>query len=173
MFDVDVKCVGSNFRPMPYSADEIQTLYQHQHTSFLPNTFYFTFHSLRYLLATNLFKLFNSQPNYKMSMKYTYLGSSGLKVSRICVGCMSFGDRRGRYPWCVEEKDALPILEACYNAGINFFDTANGYSNGVSEIILGKRSRNTIFPVKTSLSQLNCGHRLVTSKTASSIMRWR
>lgn len=71
------------------------------------------------------------------AMKYTFLGNSGLKVSRICVGCMSFGDRRGRYPWCVEEKDSLPILEACYNAGINFFDTANAYSNGVSEIILG------------------------------------
>ncbi|TVY21367.1 putative aryl-alcohol dehydrogenase [Lachnellula arida] len=71
-------------------------------------------------------------------MQYTTLGSSGLKVSRICVGCMSFGDRRSRFSWCTEEADALPILEASYNAGINFFDTANGYSNGVSEIILGK-----------------------------------
>ena len=71
-------------------------------------------------------------------MKYTYLGESGLKVSRICVGCMSFGDRRGRLPWCTEESDALPILQQCYEAGINFFDTANGYSNGVSEEILGK-----------------------------------
>lgn len=71
-------------------------------------------------------------------MKYTYLGDSGLKVSRICVGCMSFGDRRSRFKWCVEEADALPILEASYKAGINFFDTANGYSNGVSEEILGK-----------------------------------
>jgi len=71
-------------------------------------------------------------------MKYTYLGQSGLKVSRICVGCMSFGDRRGRNTWCTEEKDALPILEACYKAGINFFDTSNNYSNGVSEEILGK-----------------------------------
>ncbi|TVY30321.1 putative aryl-alcohol dehydrogenase [Lachnellula hyalina] len=71
-------------------------------------------------------------------MQYTTLGSSGLKVSRICVGCMSFGDRRSRFSWCTEEEDALPILEASYKAGINFFDTANGYSNGVSEIILGK-----------------------------------
>ncbi|KAH8655039.1 NADP-dependent oxidoreductase domain-containing protein [Tricladium varicosporioides] len=74
-------------------------------------------------------------------MKYTYLGQSGLKVSRICVGCMSFGDRRGRLPWCTEEIDALPILEACYNLGLNFYDTANGYSNGVSEEILGKAIR--------------------------------
>lgn len=71
-------------------------------------------------------------------MKYTTLGQSGLKVSRICVGCMSYGDRRGRLPWVLEEKDALPILEYSYNSGINFYDTANGYSNGVSEEILGK-----------------------------------
>lgn len=71
-------------------------------------------------------------------MKYTNLGQSGLRVSRICVGCMSYGDRRGRYPWCTEEQDALPILQHCYESGINFFDTANVYSNGVSEEILGK-----------------------------------
>jgi len=79
-------------------------------------------------------------------MKYTNLGQSGLRVSRICVGCMSFGDRRGRYKWCAEEKDALPILEAAYNAGINFYDTANGYSNGVSEEILGKAIREFNWP---------------------------
>lgn len=71
-------------------------------------------------------------------MKYTNLGESGLRVSRICVGCMSFGDRRGRYPWCIEEEEALPILQYCYESGINFFDTANVYSSGVSEEILGK-----------------------------------
>jgi aryl-alcohol dehydrogenase-like predicted oxidoreductase len=65
-------------------------------------------------------------------MKYTFLGDPGLKASRICVGCMSVGDRRSRYKLCVEETDALPILEASYEAGINFFDTANGYSNGES-----------------------------------------
>lgn len=79
-------------------------------------------------------------------MKYTTLGQSGLKVSRICVGCMSFGDRRGRQAWCTEEKDALPILEAAYNSGINFYDTANGYSNGVSEEILGKAIKKFNWP---------------------------
>jgi aryl-alcohol dehydrogenase-like predicted oxidoreductase len=79
-------------------------------------------------------------------MKYTNLGQSGLKVSRICVGCMSFGDRRGRFKWCTEEKDALPILDAAYKAGINFFDTANGYSNGVSEEILGKAIKQFHWP---------------------------
>lgn len=80
------------------------------------------------------------------TMKYTYLGESGLKVSRICVGCMSFGDRRGRFPWCTEEAEALPILEAAFKAGINFFDTANVYSNGVSEEILGKAIKKYNFP---------------------------
>jgi len=59
---------------------------------------------------------------------------------------MSFGDRRGRYKWCVEEPEALPILKACYDAGINFFDTANGYSNGTSEEILGKAIKKYDFP---------------------------
>jgi aryl-alcohol dehydrogenase-like predicted oxidoreductase len=71
-------------------------------------------------------------------MKYTNLGSSGLRVSRICVGCMSYGDRRGRVKWATEEPEALPLLQECFNSGFNFFDTANGYSNGVSEEILGK-----------------------------------
>lgn len=74
-------------------------------------------------------------------MKYTNLGQSGLRVSRICAGCMGYGDRRGRYPWCLEEQDALPVLQHCYEAGINFFDTANVYSHGVSEEILGRAIR--------------------------------
>jgi aryl-alcohol dehydrogenase-like predicted oxidoreductase len=51
---------------------------------------------------------------------------------------MSYGDRRGRLAWCVEEAEALPILQACYESGLNFYDTANTYSSGVSEEILGK-----------------------------------
>jgi len=74
-------------------------------------------------------------------MKYKYLGDSGLKVSVICVGCMSYGDHRGRQSWSAEEPEALPILEAAYRAGMNFFDTANGYSNGRSEEILGTAIR--------------------------------
>ena len=60
---------------------------------------------------------------------------------------MSFGDRRGNFlNWCVEEKDALPILEASFNAGINFFDTANSYSNGRSEEILGAAIKKFNWP---------------------------
>ncbi|ESZ97925.1 oxidoreductase [Sclerotinia borealis F-4128] len=83
----------------------------------------------------------------KNMMKYTNLGESGLRVSRICVGCMTFGDRRGSFKtWAVEEADALPIINACYESGINFFDTANVYSNGTSEEILGAAIRKYAFP---------------------------
>ncbi|THZ76374.1 Aldo/keto reductase [Aureobasidium pullulans] len=71
-------------------------------------------------------------------MKYVRLGESGLRISPIGVGCMSYGNPEGRYKWALGEAEALPILQHCYKSGLNFFDTANGYSNGDSEIILGK-----------------------------------
>ncbi|CAM0135622.1 hypothetical protein VKS41_005273 [Umbelopsis sp. WA50703] len=69
-------------------------------------------------------------------MQYTNLGTTGCRVSRICLGCMSFGDPKWA-PFIVEEEDALPMIKDAYDAGINFFDTANTYSNGTSEKILG------------------------------------
>jgi len=75
----------------------------------------------------------------KTAMKYTRLGKSGLTVSQICLGCMSYGDnQQGQGKWFIEENEALPVINEAYKAGINFFDTANVYSNGVSEKILGK-----------------------------------
>lgn len=71
-------------------------------------------------------------------MKYVKLGSSGLRVSPVCVGCMSYGQPNALFPWTVPEEDALPLLDHCYRSGLNFFDTANVYSNGNSEEILGK-----------------------------------
>ena len=74
-------------------------------------------------------------------MKYTHLGKSGLVVSRLCLGCMSFGDpANGRdvRRWTLREDEARPILRAALDAGINFFDTANAYSGGTSEEIVGK-----------------------------------
>ncbi|PVH72571.1 Aldo/keto reductase [Cadophora sp. DSE1049] len=90
-------------------------------------------------------------------MKYTYLGCSGHKVSRICFGCMTFGDRRGQFKWCIEEPEALPILKACYDAGINFFDTSNNYSSGVSEEILGNtiKKKHIFDSVNASLKRLD------------------
>ena len=71
-------------------------------------------------------------------MKYVQLGNSGLRIAPIGVGCMSFGDPDGRFKWSIPEEEALPVLNYCYESGLNFFDTANAYSNGLSERILGK-----------------------------------
>ncbi|RYE76009.1 MAG: aldo/keto reductase, partial [Hyphomicrobiales bacterium] len=72
-------------------------------------------------------------------MKYVRLGQTGLEVSRICLGCMSYGDPgRGTHPWSMPEDESRPFLRAAWEAGINFFDTANVYSLGSSEEIVGK-----------------------------------
>jgi 1-deoxyxylulose-5-phosphate synthase len=71
-------------------------------------------------------------------MHYVKLGHTGLEVSRLVLGCMSYGDpQRGTHPWTLPEHEAAPFLRNALDAGINFFDTANMYSNGSSEEILG------------------------------------
>jgi aryl-alcohol dehydrogenase-like predicted oxidoreductase len=70
-------------------------------------------------------------------MKYVKLGKTGLTVSRICLGCMSYGTKKWR-EWVLTEDEARPHFARAIEAGINFFDTANVYSNGVSEQITGK-----------------------------------
>ena len=70
-------------------------------------------------------------------MQYSLLGNSGLVVSRIALGCMSFGSREWR-PWMLEEDEARPFFRRAVELGINFFDTADVYSLGVSEEITGK-----------------------------------
>jgi 1-deoxyxylulose-5-phosphate synthase len=74
-------------------------------------------------------------------MKYTTLGETGTSVSRICLGCMTFGSTRWR-PWVVEEEAARPIISKAIESGINFFDTADMYSLGVSEEITGRALRD-------------------------------
>ncbi len=72
-------------------------------------------------------------------MEYTKLGRSGLEVSRICLGCMSYGDAtRGGHQWVLDEDSAQPFFKQALDAGINFFDTANAYSAGSSEEFLGR-----------------------------------
>lgn len=72
-------------------------------------------------------------------MEYTRLGSTGMKVSRICLGCMGFGDAtRWIHKWVLKEEDSRPIIKKALELGINFFDTANVYSFGTSEEILGR-----------------------------------
>ena len=71
-------------------------------------------------------------------MKYRKLGATGMDVSPICLGCMSFGvPDRGGHPWSLGADDARPFIERSIEAGINFFDTANVYSDGTSEEIVG------------------------------------
>ncbi|EKS6886265.1 aldo/keto reductase [Enterobacter bugandensis] len=75
-------------------------------------------------------------------MKYVNLGRSGLQVSRLCLGCMSYGEpERLPQPWSLDEKASRPLIRQALEAGINFFDTANIYSGGSSEEITGKALR--------------------------------
>jgi 1-deoxyxylulose-5-phosphate synthase len=72
-------------------------------------------------------------------VEYTKLGRTGLDVSRICLGCMSYGGgNRGNHAWSLDEEESRPFIKRALEAGINFFDTANRYSLGNSEEILGR-----------------------------------
>jgi 1-deoxyxylulose-5-phosphate synthase len=72
-------------------------------------------------------------------MKYINLGTTGLQVSKICLGCMTFGvPERGDHPWTLPEAQSRPIIRYALDLGVNFFDTANMYSDGTSEEFLGR-----------------------------------
>ncbi|MFD8913241.1 aldo/keto reductase [Streptomyces sp. NPDC059575] len=76
-------------------------------------------------------------------MRYVKLGSTGLDVSRICLGCMTYGEPdRGVHEWTLDEEAARPLIRQALEAGINFFDTANVYSDGTSEEIVGQALRD-------------------------------
>ncbi|GAA2568635.1 aldo/keto reductase [Streptomyces roseoviolaceus] len=76
-------------------------------------------------------------------MQYVKLGSTGLDVSRICLGCMTYGlPDRGRHEWTLDEEASRPLIRQAVEAGINFFDTANVYSDGTSEEIVGRALRD-------------------------------
>ncbi|KAF6832752.1 aldo/keto reductase [Colletotrichum plurivorum] len=78
-------------------------------------------------------------------VEYRQLGKSGLRVSVPIFGCMSFGDPR-TIPWALGEDDALPLLKAAYDRGLNTWDTANVYSNGASEVTIGKALKKYNIP---------------------------
>jgi aryl-alcohol dehydrogenase-like predicted oxidoreductase len=71
-------------------------------------------------------------------MEYIRLGSTGMKVSRICLGCMSYGVANERWKWVLNEEQSRPYIKRALEMGINFFDTANVYANGTSEEFLGR-----------------------------------
>ncbi len=76
-------------------------------------------------------------------MQYTKLGNSELNVSRICMGCMGFGDaKNGQHSWTVDEEHSREIIKKGISLGINFFDTAIGYQSGTSEQYLGRTLRD-------------------------------
>ena len=76
-------------------------------------------------------------------MDYTRLGHTGLQVSRLCLGCMTYGEpNRGNHEWTLGEEASRPFIREALEAGINFFDTANVYSDGSSEEILGRALRD-------------------------------
>jgi aryl-alcohol dehydrogenase (NADP+) len=76
-----------------------------------------------------------------MTMEITNLGRTGLKVTRLCLGCMTYGSKEWR-EWVLPEDEGRPFLKRALELGFNFFDTANIYSNGVSEEILGRAVRD-------------------------------
>ncbi|KKI90134.1 hypothetical protein WQ54_23845 [Bacillus sp. SA1-12] len=72
-------------------------------------------------------------------MEYVRLGNTGMQVSRLCLGCMSFGvQERGNHQWVLDEENSRPIIKRALELGITFFDTANVYSDGTSEEIVGR-----------------------------------
>jgi len=83
-------------------------------------------------------------------VEYVNLGKTGLKVSRICLGCMSYGApatgelRPGRHAWTLNEEESEPFFHQALDLGINFFDTANVYSGGASEEVLGRFLRASV-----------------------------
>ncbi|KAJ7476087.1 aryl-alcohol dehydrogenase [Mycena latifolia] len=79
-------------------------------------------------------------------MEYVRLGKSGLKISKIVLGCMSYGNPKWMGNWVLPEEEASKQIKAAYDAGINAFDTANVYSNGLSEEVLGRAIKEHKLP---------------------------
>lgn len=78
-------------------------------------------------------------------MQYTKLGGSELSVSRICLGCMGFGDAaNGQHSWTIDEEHSREIIKRALELGVNFFDTAIGYQSGTSEQYVGRAVRDFV-----------------------------
>jgi len=86
-----------------------------------------------------------SQSGKQTSMPYVQLGKSGLKVSRLILGCLSYGSPNWD-EWILDEEEGIKQIKLAYDLGINTFDTANTYSNGLSEIVLGKAIKEHALP---------------------------
>ncbi|KAL8726074.1 MAG: hypothetical protein Q9166_006953 [cf. Caloplaca sp. 2 TL-2023] len=110
------------------------------------NTSFFVKTILRQPSKVRLISIMAANETSKIPLaEYKQLGKSGLRVSVPILGAMSFGDKRWM-PWVIEEDEALPLLKAAYDRGLNTWDTANVYSNGVSEEIIGKAIKKYEIP---------------------------
>ncbi|EJD53288.1 Aldo/keto reductase [Auricularia subglabra TFB-10046 SS5] len=88
-------------------------------------------------------------------MEYQRLGTSGLRVSKVILGCMSYGSSKWQ-EWVLDEDKSLPLLKAAYDAGINTWDTADVYSHGQSEIVVGKAIKKYNIPRKKLVIMTKC-----------------
>ena len=79
-----------------------------------------------------------------VNMEYAKLGNTDIEVSKLCVGCMSFGKPGTLHDWTLDESGTEGIVKHALDLGINFFDTANGYSDGTSEEYLGNALRKNV-----------------------------
>ena len=77
-------------------------------------------------------------------MKYTTLGNTDIQISKVCVGCMSFGKAGTMHDWTLNEEESEKVIKKALDLGINFFDTANGYSAGTSEEYLGQALKKNV-----------------------------
>lgn len=115
-------------------------------------------------------------------MEYANLGNSGLKVSRLCLGCMTFGSRKWR-EWVIGEIESRKVIKKALDLGINFFDTANMYSLGVSEEIVGRALKDfakrdevviatkVYFPMKDFPNQSGLSRKHIFSQIDASLKR--
>ena len=101
-------------------------------------------------------------------MKYTKLGNSELEVSRVCMGCMGFGDAgNGQHSWTLDEEHSRQIIRRGLELGINFFDTAIAYQSGTSEQYLGRALRDFARRDEVVWRRNSCPARRKRSKRAS------
>jgi len=117
-------------------------------------------------------------------MDYTRLGRTGMEVSRICLGCMTYGDPdRGAHTWTLPEEHSRPLIRHALELGVNFFDTANTYSDGTSEEFLGRAIRDfanrdevviatkVYFPLRKGLNARGLSRKAILSGIDSSLRR--
>jgi 1-deoxyxylulose-5-phosphate synthase len=92
-------------------------------------------------------------------LDYVRLGNTGLQVSRVCLGCMSYGQATTgmhHWPWTLSEEDGRTFIRRALDLGVNFFDTANNYSDGESEAVLGWALRDFVPPDEVVLATKVC-----------------